>query len=139
MPTGVEIRPSAICSCPEQKMLAGAVKLLNVLVSMSQTQVFGPSEPPSLNRTFELGSRLRCTETMGNGVRPDMRPVTAGLPGLALLKVTFTGAATPLARTPFNALAEMACVPLVNCAVFSEKLAGLVVAMRPTGAPSTSS
>lgn len=42
-------------------------------------------------------------------------------------------------RTPLRALALMACAPLVNLAVLSEKVAGLVFCKSPTVAPSTRS
>src|SRR5690242_5215847 len=76
---------------------------------------------------------------MGRVTSGETRPVTAGLPGLALLKVTETGDAYPVPRCPLSPAAPMVCAPLEKSAVFREKDAGLIPEIEPTAAPSTRS
>jgi hypothetical protein len=90
-------------------------------------------------RIWSLGSWLTWMATMGSATVPDQLPVAAGFPGLALLKVTVTGAAYPVAPAPLKALAPSEWVPLGNFVVSREKAAGLAVAGVPTAALSTRS
>src|SRR5689334_21474510 len=120
-------------------MFAGTGTLEKELVRTSHVRASFPRDWPSERSIRESGSRLLWTTTIGRLVSGETSPVTAGLPGLALLKVTETGGAVPVIRWPLSALALMVWPPLANFAVFSEKVAGLVAWSNPTMAPSTRS
>ena len=74
-------------------MFAGTGTLEKALVRMSQVRASFPRDCPSEMSIRESGKRLLCTTTMGRLVSGETRPLSAGLPGLALVNVTETGGA----------------------------------------------
>src|SRR5215470_6774720 len=120
-------------------MFAGEFTLSSWLLLVSQTQAFIPKEFwASDMRIRPLGSWLTWTGTSGSEMIPDHTPFAAGLPGLALLKLTVTGEAKPEPGAPLIALAPSWWEPLAKAVVSTLKVAGLDPAVA-ISAPSTTS
>src|SRR5438309_759829 len=113
-PPTTRTRPSAICSCPLQKMFAGAGTESTVLVIGFQAIAVEPKDWPSHSRILPVDKSAALTDTSGNGTVPDQTPDCAGLPGLELENVTDTELAFAVLFAKSQADAVSVCVPLAN-------------------------
>src|SRR5215468_5143214 len=136
-PPTTMMRPSAICSWPEQKSLTGMVARANLFAAGSQVRPSKPSPCPSHMRIRPPGICAMWTGTIGKVVRPEKSPVTAGFPGLAFEKVTWIGAAYPTLRAESMALADSMWTPLLNFVVSTETEYGALLSTGEAGTPST--
>src|ERR1044071_2576212 len=117
-PPTTKTRPSPSVVCAEQNRSLLSPTGLGVREPVAGSQICGLGSPAlilSHVSTRPSVKRLTWMETKGHVKRPDHTPVCAGLPGLALLKVTLTPAAVPKLPALSHAYAEMVWLPLPSC------------------------
>src|ERR1700741_2519878 len=131
------IRPSVICSCPEQNISTGAGTESMKFVTGFQVIAVFPKDSPSHNKNLPVGKSTELTATIGKGTIPDHMPNCAGFPALEFEKVTETGLEFAVLVLKSHAEAVMECAPFAKFAVFNVKINGALLRVVPTGTPST--